>query len=81
MLPVASNQPTSLSNESSSSRWQKHMKMSKYVFPKKPPTMKSSSDYSPSQQSLAKGNGKQSYKVMMMSLTVLKQEIDFYVIL
>ena len=42
--------------------------MSKCVFPKKPPAMKPQSDYSPSLQGLTKGNGKQPYKVLKMSL-------------
>lgn len=63
MLPMPATQPAALSSDSSAYRWQKHMKMSKYVFPKKPPTMKPPSDYSP--QSLIKGNGKQPYKVLV----------------
>ena len=67
MLPMPTTQPAGQSSDNSFSRWQKHMKMSKCVFPKKSPAMKPQSDYSPS-QSLTKGNGKQPYKVLKMSL-------------
>lgn len=68
MLPMPTTQPAGQSSDNSFSRWQKHMKMSKCVFPKKPPAMKPQSEYSPSQQSVTKGNGKQPYKVLKMSL-------------
>jgi len=67
MLPVPATQPTNQSGDNSFSRWQKHVKMSKCVFPKKPTGIKPPSDYSPS-QSLTKGNGKQPYKVLKVSL-------------
>lgn len=68
MLPMPATQPAGQSSDNSFSRWQKHMKMSKCVFPKKTPAMKPQSDYSPSQQNLTKGNGKQPYKVLKMPL-------------